>query len=133
MLKSDSSSDNDSSWLIATCPSCSKQIKAKKEVLKSASSIACPYCQYPLDLRDQELGRVSKPKYSKAEIQKKAPEKGPRKRKNSKKKKIISWDLEEDDDEGTSPVLKISCSWKQGFQISRNAFGGRKQAPAAMP
>ena len=71
MLKSDSSSDEKNSWLITTCPSCSKQIKAKKEVLKSTLSIACPYCQYPLNLRDQEPSRISKPKYSQAEIQKK--------------------------------------------------------------
>ena len=129
MLKSDSSSDNDSSWLIATCPSCSKQIKAKKEVLKSASSIACPYCQYPLDLRDQELGRVSKPKYSKAEIQKKAPEKGPRKRKNSKKKKIISWDLEEDDDDSDNEIVTaLDSSGNKVRKLKRRSKTGSSQS-----
>ena len=129
MPKTDSSSDNDSPWLIATCPSCSKQIKAKKEVLKSASSIACPYCQYPLDLRDQELGSVSKPKYSKAEIQKQAPEKGPRKRKNSKKKKIISWDLEEDDDDSDNEIVTaLDSSGNKVRKLKRRSKTGNSQS-----
>ena len=129
MLISDTSSDDDNSWLIATCPSCSKQIKSKKEVLKSTLSIACPYCQHPLNLRDQEPSRISKPKYSQAEIQKKAPDKGPRKRKNSKKKKIISWDLEdEDDDSDNEIVTALDSSGNKIRKLKRRSKAGNSQS-----
>ena len=60
MLKSEKASDEENSWLIAICPSCSKQIKAKKEILKSALSIACPYCQYSFNIEEKNPIEKSK-------------------------------------------------------------------------
>ena len=131
MLESERPPDGDNSWLIATCPNCSKQIKAKKEILKSALSIACPYCQYSLNLREENLNIISKPKYSKAEIQKVAPEKGPRKRKNSKKKKIISWDLDEDTlDDDNEIVMSLDSSGNKIRKLRRRSKIGNSQSKA---
>ncbi len=129
MLKSEKASDEENSWLIAICPSCSKQIKAKKEILKSALSIACPYCQYSFNIEEKNPIEKSKPKYSKAEIQKEAPAKGLRKRKASKKKKIIGWDLEEDDaDNENEIVTAIDSSGNKIRKLKRRYKTGNSQS-----
>jgi len=129
MLKSEKASNEENSWLIAICPSCSKQIKAKKEILKSALSIACPYCQYSFNIEEKDPIEKSKPKYSKAEIQKEAPAKGLRKRKGSKKKKIIGWDLEEDDaDNENEIVTAIDSSGNKIRKLKRRSKTGNSQS-----
>ena len=129
MLKSEKASDEENSWLIAICPSCSKQIKAKKEILKSALSIACPYCQYSFNIEEKDPIGKSKPKYSKAEIQKETPAKGLRKRKTSKKKKIIGWDLEEDDaDNENEIVTAIDSSGNKIRKLKRRSKSGNSKS-----
>ena len=93
--KQTSSSNND--WLIATCPDCSKQIKAKREILQTASSITCPYCQSSFNIGNDSKGHSEERQYAKAEKLTETPEKGIRKRKSSKKRKIKERDLEEVD------------------------------------
>ena len=97
MHETEESRPSDNSWLITTCPSCSKQIKAKREILQSTSSIACPYCQHSLNVENESKYNSDNFQYAKAQKLTETPEKGIRKRKNSKKKQIIAWDLDEDD------------------------------------
>ena len=86
MHETEESRPSDNSWLITTCPSCSKQIKAKREILQSTSSIACPYCQHSLNVENESKYNSDNFQYAKAQKLTETPEKGIRKRKNSKKK-----------------------------------------------
>jgi|GEM_PF-1864736 len=95
----DSSASPDQTWLIASCPKCSRQIKARKEILLSNLAIECPHCNSPLNL-DARSSNLKEPQYAKAEEPKKnTPE--VRRRRRSKKSKLIEWDIEESDSEET--------------------------------
>ena len=91
----DSSASPDQTWLIASCPKCSRQIKARKEILLSNLAIECPHCNSPLNL-DAGSSNLKEPQYAKAEEQKKNTAKV-RRRRRSKKSKLIEWDIEESD------------------------------------
>mgnify|MGYP001337152486 FL=1 len=91
----DSNASPDQSWLIASCPGCSRQIKARKEILLSNLAIECPHCNSSLNL-DSGSSNLKKLQYAKAEdLQEKSTEK--RRRRRRKKIKLIAWDLEESD------------------------------------
>ena len=93
----DSSASPDKTWLIASCPGCSRQIKARKEILQSNLAIECPHCKSPLNLTG--IGNSKEPQYAKAE-QSTGNTTGTRRRRRSKKTKLIAWDIEESDEEG---------------------------------
>ena len=91
----DSNASSDQSWLITSCPECSRQIKARKEILLSNLAIECPHCKSSLNL-DNGSSNHKKFQYAKGEdLQEKGTEK--RRRRRTKKTKLIAWDLEESD------------------------------------
>ena len=122
--KQTSSSNND--WLIATCPDCSKQIKAKREILQAASSITCPYCLSSFNIGNNSKAHSEEHQYAKAEKLTETPEKGARKRKSSKKRKIIGWDLEEVDhgDDQNEVVIVQDSSGNEVRKIRRRSKKG---------
>ncbi|MFL2434898.1 MAG: hypothetical protein ACJ0IZ_00120 [Verrucomicrobiales bacterium] len=128
--KQTSSSNND--WLIATCPDCSKQIKAKREILQTASSITCPYCQSSFNIGNDSKGHSEEHQYAKAEKLTETPEKGIRKRKSSKKRKIIGWDLEEVDqgDDQNEVVIVQDSSGNEVRKIRRRSKKGTTHSKA---
>lgn len=128
--KQTSSSNND--WLIATCPDCSKQIKAKREILQGASSITCPYCLSSFNIGNNSKAHSEEHQYAKAEKLTKTPEKGPRKRKSSKKRKIIGWDLEEVDhgDDQNEVVIVQDSSGNEVRKIRRRSKKGNTHSKA---
>ena len=128
--KQTSSSNND--WLIATCPDCSKQIKAKREILQGASSITCPYCLSSFNIGNNSKAHSEEHQYAKAEKLTKTPEKGPRKRKSSKKRKIIGWDLEEVDhsDDQNEVVIVQDSSGNEVRKIRRRSKKGNSHSKA---
>ena len=128
--KQTSSSNND--WLIATCPDCSKQIKAKREILQGASSITCPYCLSSFNIGNNSKAHSEEHQYAKAEKLTKTPEKGPRKRKSSKKRKIIGWDLEEVDhgDDQNEVVIVQDSSGNEVRKIRRRSKKGTTHSKA---
>ena len=128
--KQTSSSNND--WLIATCPDCSKQIKAKREILQTASSITCPYCQSSFNIGNDSKGHSEERQYAKAEKLTETPEKGIRKRKSSKKRKIIGWDLEEVDqgDDQNEVVIVQDSSGNEVRKIRRRSKKGTTHSKA---
>ena len=128
--KQTSSSNND--WLIATCPDCSKQIKAKREILQAASSITCPYCLSSFNIGNNSKAHSEEHQYAKAEKSTKTPEKGARKRKSSKKRKIIGWDLEEVDhgDDQNEVVIVQDSSGNEVRKIRRRAKNGNSHSKA---
>lgn len=93
----DSSAPPDKTWLIASCPGCSRQIKARKEILLSNLAIECPHCNSPLNLTGSS--NLKEPQYAKAE-QLKGNATRTRRRRRSKKTKLIAWDIEESDEQG---------------------------------
>ena len=95
----DSRASPDQTWLIASCPGCSRQIKARKEILLSSLAIECPHCNSPLNL-DAGSSNLNEPQYAKAKEQKKNTTEV-RRRRRSKKTKLIEWDIEESDSEET--------------------------------
>jgi len=128
--KQTSSSNND--WLIATCPDCSKQIKAKREILQAASSITCPYCQSSFKIGNNSKSHSEENPYAKAEQFTETPDKGIRKRKSSKKRKIIGWDLEEIDhsDDQNEVVIVQDSSGNEVRKIRRRSKKGNSHARA---
>ena len=128
--KQTSSSNND--WLIATCPDCSKHIKAKREILQAASSITCPYCLSSFNIGNNSKAHSEEHQYAKAEKLTKTPEKGPRKRKSSKKRKIIGWDLEEVDhgDDQNEVVIVQDSSGNEVRKIRRRSKKGTTHSKA---
>ena len=128
--KQTSSSNND--WLIATCPDCSKQIKAKREILQTASSITCPYCQSSFNIGNDSKSHSEEHQYAKAEKLNETPEKGIRKRKSSKKRKIIGWDLEEVDqgDDQNEVVIVQDSSGNEVRKIRRRSKKGTTHSKA---
>ena len=128
--KQTSSSNND--WLIAACPDCSKQIKAKREILQTASSITCPYCQSSFNIGNDSKGHSEEHQYAKAEKLTETPEKGIRKRKSSKKRKIIGWDLEEVDqrDDQNEVVIVQDSSGNEVRKIRRRSKKGTTHSKA---
>ena len=128
--KQTSSSNND--WLIATCPDCSKQIKAKREILQGASSITCPYCLSSFNIGNNSKAHSQEHQYAKAEKLTKAPEKVTRKRKSSKKRKIIGWDLEEVDhsDDQNEVVIVQDSSGNEVRKIRRRSKKGNSHTKA---
>ena len=128
--KQTSSSNND--WLIATCPDCSKQIKAKREILQTASSITCPYCQSSFNIGNDSKSHSEEHQYAKAEKLTETPEKGIRKRKSSKKRKIIGWDLEEVDqgDDQNEVVIVQDSSGNEVRKIRRRSKKGTTHSKA---
>ena len=128
--KQSSSSNND--WLIATCPDCSKKIKAKREILQSASSITCPYCQSSFKITNNSKSQSEENPYSKAEKFTETPDKGIRKRKSSKKRKIIGWDLEEVDhsDDQNEVVIVQDSSGNEVRKIRRRSKKGNTHSKA---
>ena len=128
--KQTSSSNND--WLIATCPDCSKQIKAKREILQGASSITCPYCLSSFNIGNNSKAHSEEHQYAKAEKLTKTPEKGARKRKSSKKRKIIGWDLEEVDhgDDQNEVVIVQDSSGNEVRKIRRRSKKGNTHSKA---
>jgi len=91
----DSNASPDQSWLIASCPGCSRQIKARKEILLSNLAIECPHCKSSLNL-DSGSSNLKEFQYAKAEdLQEKST--GKQRRRRRKKIKLIAWDLEESD------------------------------------
>ena len=128
--KQTSSSNND--WLIATCPDCSKQIKAKREILQAASSITCPYCLSSFNIGNNSKAHSEEHQYAKAEKLTKTPEKGARKRKSSKKRKIIGWDLEEVDhgDDQNEVVIVQDSSGNEVRKIRRRSKKGNSHTKA---
>mgnify|MGYP003312192125 CR=1 FL=1 len=128
--KQTSSSNND--WLIATCPDCSKQIKAKREILQGASSITCPYCLSSFNIGNNSKAHSEEHQYAKAEKLTKTPEKGARKRKSSKKRKIIGWDLEEVDhsDDQNEVVIVQDSSGNEVRKIRRRSKKGNSHSKA---
>ena len=84
--KQSSSSNND--WLIAICPDCSKKIKGKREILQTASSITCPYCQSSFKIGNNSKSHLEENTYAKAEKFTGTPDRGIRKRKSSKKGRL---------------------------------------------
>ena len=128
--KQTSSSNND--WLIATCPDCSKQIKAKREILQTASSITCPYCQSSFNIGNDSKRHSEEHQYAKAEKLNETPEKGIRKRKSSKKRKIIGWDLEEVDqgDDQNEVVVVQDSSGNEVRKIRRRSKKGTTHSKA---
>ena len=132
MHETEQSRPSDNSWLITTCPSCSKQIKAKREILQSTSSIACPYCQHSLNVENESKYNSDNSQYAKAQKLTETPEKGIRKRKNSKKKQIIAWDLDEDDQsEDPHEIVTVQdSSGKEVRKIRRRSKKGNSQSKA---
>ena len=129
-LKQFSSSNND--WLIATCPDCSKKIKAKREILQTASSITCPYCQSSFKIGNNSKSHSEENPYAKAEKFTGTPDKGIRKRKSSKKRKIIGWDLEEVDhsDDQNEVVIVQDSSGNEVRKIRRRSKKGNTHSKA---
>ena len=129
-LKQSSSSNND--WLIATCPDCSKKIKAKREILQTASSITCPYCQSSFKIGNNSKSHSEENPYAKAEKFTGTPDKGIRKRKSSKKRKIIGWDLEEVDhsDDQNEVVIVQDSSGNEVRKIRRRSKKGNTHSKA---
>ena len=129
-LKQSSSSNND--WLIATCPDCSKKIKAKREILQTASSITCPYCQSSFKITNNSKSQSEENPYSKAEKFTETPDKGIRKRKSSKKRKIIGWDLEEVDqsDDQNEVIIVRDSSGNKVRKIRRRSKKGNTHSKA---
>ena len=129
-LKQSSSSNND--WLIATCPDCSKKIKAKREILQTASSITCPYCQSSFKIGNNSKSHSEENPYAKAEKFTGTPDKGIRKRKSSKKRKIIGWDLEEVDqsDDQNEVVIVQDSSGNEVRKIRRRSKKGNSHTKA---
>jgi hypothetical protein len=113
----DSSASPDQTWLIASCPQCSRQIKARKEILLSNLAIECPHCNNPLNL-DAGSSNLKEPQYTKAEEQKKNTAKL-RRRRRSKKSKLIEWDIEESDSEETEPENENLSEPDQGGSRQR--------------
>ncbi|MDP6858760.1 MAG: hypothetical protein QF426_02965, partial [Verrucomicrobiales bacterium] len=107
----DSSASPDQTWLIASCPGCSRQIKARKEILLSNLAIECPHCHSPLNL-DSESSNLKEPQYAKAEEQQKNTP-VVRRRRRSKKSKLIEWDIEESKSEETEPEKENSSGPEQ--------------------
>ena len=128
--KQSSSSNND--WLIATCPDCSKKIKAKREILQTASSITCPYCQSSFKIGNNSKSHSKENPYAKAEKLTDPPEKGIRKRKSSKKRKIIGWDLEEVDqsDDQNEVIIVRDSSGNKVRKIRRRSKKGNTHSKA---
>ncbi len=132
MHETEQSRPSDNSWLITTCPSCSKQIKAKREILQSTSSIACPYCQHSLNVENESKYDSGNFKYAKAQKLTETPEKGIRKRKSSKKKQIIGWDLDEEDQrEDPNEIITVQdSSGKEVRKIRRRSKKGNSHSKA---
>ena len=124
------SSNND--WLIATCPDCSKKIKAKREILQTASSITCPYCQSSFNTGNNSISHSEENPYTKAEKFTETPDRGIRKRKSSKKRKIIGWDLEEVDhsDDQNEVVMVQDSSGNKVRKIRRRSKKGNNHSKA---
>lgn len=107
----DSSASPDQTWLIASCPGCSRQIKARKEILLSNLAIECPHCNSPLNL-NAGSSNLKEPQYAKAEEQQKNTP-VVRRRRRSKKSKLIEWDIEESKSEETEPEQENSSGPEQ--------------------
>lgn len=88
MHETEESRPSDNSWLITTCPSCSKQIKAKREILQSTSSIACPYCQHSLNVENESKYNSDNFQYAKAQKLTETPKKGYVKERIPKRNKL---------------------------------------------
>ncbi|RZO15214.1 MAG: hypothetical protein EVB09_07795 [Verrucomicrobiaceae bacterium] len=100
----DSSASPDQTWLIASCPGCSRQIKARKEILLSNLAIECPHCNSPLNL-NAGSSNLEEPQYAKAE-ERQNNTAAVRRRRRSKKSKLLEWDIEESDSDAKTTENK---------------------------
>ena len=113
----DSSASPNKTWLIASCPKCSRQIKARREILQSNLAIECPHCNSPLNLTGR--GNLEEPQYAKAE-QSTGNVTGTRRRRRSKKTRLIAWDIEDSDEQEEGTDLTGSESKVRKRRVRKN-------------